>query len=153
MTHIHNTELDVHLKGTVGCERIPTGTVKALIIYDNFACAAKASATLQHAACRANVSAHFNIKPWRVDVMRLPSVAEEALMEAADSDLIVFAGPRAYSLPAWLEDWLERWVTRREVGEAALAVIHDGTGGRLAPPATELSRFAARHGLSFIIGS
>src|SRR2546422_48786 len=131
---------------------MPNGTVKTLIIYDNFACAAKASATLQHAANHANASADCEVKPWRLDVLRLPSVAEEALIEAADADLIVFAGPRAYSLPNWLQEWLECWVRSREVEDAALAVIREGTGPGLTAPSTpELYRFAARHGLSFII--
>jgi hypothetical protein len=126
--------------------------MKALIIYDNFACAVKARSTLQRAAYRANAGAHSNIKPWRLDVLRVPSAADEALMEAADADLIVFAGPRAYSLPAWLEEWLECWVMRREVEDPALGAVRDGTGGELAAlAAPRLSRFAERYGLSFII--
>ena len=43
-------------------------------------------------------------------------------------------------------------MNRRDVGEAALAVMRNGTGdGFGAQAAPELSRFAARHGLGFII--
>jgi hypothetical protein len=125
--------------------------MKALIIYDNFADAAKARASFQRATHRANVNAHCDIKPWRVDVLRVPSAANEALMEAADADLILFAGSRAYSLPAWLEEWLDCWVTRREVEDVALGAIRDGAGEDVAAlEAPKLSRFAERHGLSFI---
>jgi hypothetical protein len=126
-------------------------TMKALIIYDNFTSAARASTTLQNAAHRAEISAQWDIKPWSIDALSLASAADEALTEAADADLIVFAGRRPYVLPAWLKDWLECWATRRQVGDAALAVMCDGTGAKLsAPAALELRRFAARHDLSFI---
>jgi len=128
--------------------------MKALIIYDNFASAVRASVTLQYATYRGNAGAPCNVKPWRLDVLRVPSAADEALMEAADADLIVFAGPRAYSLPAWLEEWLECWVMRREVEDPALGAVRVGIGGELAAlAAPRLSRFAERHGLCFVIES
>ena len=128
------------------------GTMTALIIYDNLASATTAVATLQHAAHRAELKEQWNIKPWRVDVLRFPLAADEALKEATDADLIVFAGPQAYQPPAWLKEWLECWAERRQVEDAALAVMRGGIGGRIASPtAPELSRFALRHGLSFII--
>ena len=128
------------------------GTMTALIIYDNLASATTAVATLQHAAHRAELDAQWNIKPWRVDVLRFPLAADEALKEATDADLIVFAGPQAYQPPAWLKEWLECWAERRQVEDAALVVMRGGNGGKIASPAApELSRFALRHGLSFII--
>jgi hypothetical protein len=129
-------------------------TMKALIIYDKPASAAKASATLQSVAHRAEVRFEWNIKPWSVDVLSLASPADEALTEAADADLIVLTGRRAYSLPTWLEDWLECWATRRQIGDAALAAIHDRTDGKLSAPLLhKLSGFAARHYLSFIVNN
>src|SRR4029077_13046842 len=89
--------------------------MNALIIYDNFSSATTAVATLQRAAHHAELDAQWNMRPWRVDVLRLPSAADEALREAADADLIVLAGPQAYPLPTWLKEWLERWAKRRQV--------------------------------------
>ena len=93
------------------------------------------------------------MKPWRVDILRLPSAADEALMEAADADLIVLAGPQAYPLPTWLKEWLERWAKRRQVRDVALAVMRGGTGGEISRPSAppELFSFAARHGLRLIL--
>jgi hypothetical protein len=126
--------------------------MKAMIIYDDFAGAARANAALRHAAGSANVTADWDLKPWRTDVLKFPSAADEALMEATDADLIVFAGSAAYSLPIWLKEWLKRWVMRREIEDVALAVIRDKDAGTLAVPAVpQLCRFAARHGLSFIL--
>src|SRR6266446_2119744 len=130
------------------------GAMNVLIIYDSFSSATTAVATLHHAAHRAELDAPWNIKPWRVDVLKLALAADEALKQAADADLIVFAGPQAYQPPTWLKEWLECWVKRRQVGDAALALIRDRTGGwKSAPAAPELSSFAARHGLGFIIES
>jgi len=125
--------------------------MKALIIYDDFAGAVRASAALQHATLIANVNADWDLRPWRTDVLRVPSAADEALKEAADADLIVFAGSGAYSLPAWLKEWLKRWVMRRQFEDVALAMIR-GAGTLAVPAVAQLRRFAARHGLSFILG-
>jgi hypothetical protein len=126
--------------------------MKALIIYDDFARAARAAAALQHATWSANVTPDWNLKPWRIDVLRFPSAADAALIEAANADLIVFASSGAYPLPAWLKEWLKRWVMHREIEEVALAVIRDIDVGTLTVPAVrQLCRFAARHGLSFIL--
>jgi len=129
-----------------------TTSMKALIIYDDLAGATRATAALKQAAWRANVSSDWDIKPWRTDTLKFLSVADEALIEADDADLIVFAGPQAHSLPTWLEEWLRCWVARRDVEDAALAVIHEVSAGAslVARVVPQLRRFAARHGLSFI---
>lgn len=127
--------------------------MKALIIYDNFAFAARANTILQRASVRADATIHWNIKPWRVDSLNLGRNADEALLDAADSHLIVFAGHRAQSIPSWLLDWLERWAACRQIQDAAFAVIGGPNGQMLSMPASpELSHFAKRHGLSFITG-
>ena len=126
-------------------------SMKALIIYDNFAFAARANTMLQEAADRGDAAIRWNIRPWRVDSLNMVSQAAEALMDAADTHLIVFAGHRAQSVPLWLLDWLERWVACRQIKDAAFAVIGGRNGEALSMPATpELSRFASQHGLSFI---
>jgi len=126
--------------------------MNALIIYDDFAGAAKATTALRQSAFSANVTVEWHIKPWRTDVLRHPSAGNEALIEAVDADLIVFVGSQASSLPTWLEEWLRRWVIHRDVEDAALAVLyhHESAGVLVTPDALQLSQFAERHGLSFI---
>lgn len=125
--------------------------MKALIIYDDFHSAVKASASLQESALKADLAVQWNIRPWRVDMLKFPPTADEALTEALDAHLIVFAGHNARSFPFWLERWLEQWVKYRRVDEAALAVIHDRADNTSTPSArSELSRFAERRGLGFI---
>jgi len=126
-------------------------TMNAVIIYDKFDFAAKANAILERAAQRTGESAHWRVKPWRADILKLPPAAEEALAEAAEAHLILLAMRQVQSLLPWLLGWLERWALCRQVHEAALAVWGGGTadaGSVRAIP--ELSQFAGRHGLSLI---
>lgn len=125
--------------------------MKALIIYDDLTGATRATEALKRAAWSANVSADWDIEPWRTDALKFPLVAEMALIEAADADLVVLAGPQTHSLPTWLEEWLRCWVIRRNVDDAALAVLSDKSAGVLvAPDAPPLSQFAEGYGLSLI---
>jgi hypothetical protein len=130
--------------------------MKALIIYQEFASAAKASATLQHTAYQyaahdADVRVHWKILPWRLEMLKFPPTAAEALAEAVDAHLIVFVGHCAQAVPGWLHIWLEEWAAHRHVEEAALAVMGDENTGGFTPAAIpELSQFARRHGLSVI---
>lgn len=125
---------------------------RALIIYDNFYFAAKANAIFQGDAHEADAGPQWDVKPWRLDGLTLSSEAALALAEAADARLIVFAGPRAQSLPFWLADWLEKWIACCRVLDAAFAVVGGKNGEVLTMPARpELRRFARKHGLSFVI--
>jgi hypothetical protein len=126
--------------------------INALIIYDDFTFAARANATLQRSAHHLDMSIKWNVRPWRLDMLKFPPTAEEALNEAIDAHLIVFAGVTAKPLPAWLNDWLEHWAKCRRIDEAALAIIDDGNKHTSSPSTiSEMSLFAKRRGLGFIV--
>jgi hypothetical protein len=125
--------------------------MNAVIIYDDFACAAKAKAMFERAAHRADEVLRWTVKPWRFDMLMPSLSADAALADAADAHLVVLSLRHPLPLPAWVQDWLERWAARRQIQEAALAVWDGGNGDNHSVPAVpELSRFAGRHGLSFI---
>ena len=125
--------------------------MKAMIIYQAFAAAAKANTALQNSALYADLSVQWNIRPWRADLLKFPPTAEEALTDTADVHLIVFAGCYTQSPPFWLQDWLEKWARRRQIRDVALAVMQEGNANALlTSELPELSDFAARHGLHFI---
>ena len=127
---------------------------RVLIIYDNFYFAAKANAIFQGDTHEGEAATQWDVRPWRLDGLTLSAEADLALADAADARLMVFAGPRAQSLPYWLEDWLEKWVARCRVADAALAVIGGKNGEALTMPARpELSRFASKHGLNFVVNA
>jgi hypothetical protein len=123
-------------------------TMNVVIIYDRFDFAAKAKAMLERATHETDETTHWSVKPWRVDMLKLPPAAEAALAEAAESHIIVLAVRQVHSL---LLDCLERWATCRQIQEAALAVWDSGNADpRSARATSELSQFAGRHGLSLI---
>jgi len=127
--------------------------MKALIIYDDFYSAVKANATLTHSAHKAGVAEQWDIRLWRVDMLKFPPASDEALTEALDAHLIVFAGQSAQSLPFWLERWLEQWTKYRQINDAALAVVHAGRPKTLSVGSakSDLSKFARRHDLNIIL--
>jgi hypothetical protein len=125
--------------------------MKALILYQDFAFAVKANAVLQHSAQYSGIRVQWNIRPWRVDLLKFPRAAEDAQADAADAHLIVFGSRCALSFPFWLQDWLEQWAKCRQIKDVALAVVHEDRAESLSiSQSPELSRFASRHGLNVI---
>ncbi len=125
--------------------------MNAVVLYDTFDFAAKANAMLERAAHWTEETTHWSVKPWRMDMLKLPPAAEAALAEAAEAHLMVLELRQVPSLLPWLGDWLEQWAACRQVQDAALAVWDGGNAAlRPARAAPELSQFAGRHGLSLI---
>jgi hypothetical protein len=128
--------------------------MKALIVYDDIACAANTTAILHRVAHHADITVTWEIRPWRLSLLEIPSAAKHVLADAADAHLIVFALRNTPNLPEWTTSWLEQWAILRQTPDAALAIIGDGTPEASAGQATVLlSRFARQHGLSFIFNN
>jgi len=127
--------------------------MNAMIIYEGCDAAKQANALLERAFDQADAM-RWNVRPWRLEMLGLPPMAQQALREATEAHLIVLAICRRATVSPWLLDWLEVWAAHRQVQEAALALFDDATGdtstGTMTP---ELSEFARRHGLSFIFGN
>src|SRR5580700_6848078 len=125
--------------------------MKALIFYDDLDCALNTKGILHDASHHAGVTVQWTIRPWRLNMLQFSPTAEEALKDAADAHLILFAVRHTPLLPAWLMDWLDRWAALCQTPDVALAVIGDGADKASVAPATvELSRFARRYGLTVI---
>lgn len=121
----------------------------AVIVYDDSALTAKATAMLCRAVGKVDEAEQWKVKSWRLDLLRLSPLAEEALMDAVDAGLIVIAIHRDQFPPIRLAEWLERWAKGRKVDDAALAFCGGAGGDGLSTPVTpELSQFVQRHGVT-----
>jgi hypothetical protein len=126
-------------------------TMKAFIVYADFASAANANATLRRVGARAGVRVRWIIKCRQVNVLREPGPFENALIEAADAHLILLAERHSQFIPSWICEWLKRWAVLRQIQDAALAVMSDGTSLPL-PVHSELVWLAQQLGLNVITG-
>jgi hypothetical protein len=135
-------------------QQIPTphgSAMKALIIYDDFAFAVRASVALQHSARNAEYAVQWNVNPWPIDMLKFSPKAEEALTDALGAHLIVVAGRSAKSPIFWFHGWLEHWAKCHQIKGAALALFGVGCSDSLAAATiAEFSSLARRHGLSLI---
>jgi len=128
--------------------------MKALIIYDDVSRAVNTNAILHRVAHRADMAVNWDIRPWRLNMLKPPATAGLALRDAVDAHLIVFAVRRINKLHVWLMNWLERWATLRQTPDAALALVGDGTSKASTAPATvAMARFARQNGLSFFFNN
>ena len=125
-------------------------TLKAALIYDDFDFAARTTALLERVARRTDEAMQWDVKPWRLDVLKTTSLADAALAETADADLMVVALCRTHVSPDELMEWLEQWASRRQISDAAMMVLcPEETAGPLSLW-DQLREFAEWHGLPFL---
>lgn len=124
--------------------------MKVLIFYDQIASALKTNDILQSIRHNGEVKVDWEINLWHIGIVRFPSVADEALKQGADADVIVFAGCRGNLLRPWTIQWLERWYSTRLNEHAVLALV-DGQFTDIRPQinAFELSKFFECNNTSF----
>jgi len=124
--------------------------LKAAIIYDDFDFAARTVALLERAAARSDEVIQWDVKPWRLDFLKPSLLAEAALVETADVDLIVVTLSKTHLLPDTLLDWLERWAGRRQNPDAAVMVLCPEEAAGPLSSWSRLKEFAAAVGLPFL---
>jgi hypothetical protein len=131
-------------------ERLFEMTLKAAVIYDDFDFAARAAALLDRAAFRADEAMKCDIKPWRFDMLKPSSLADAALSETIDADLIAVASCGTYLLPGEVMEWLEHWAARRQIRDVALMAFCPEENARPMSLGERLKTFAEWHGLPFL---
>jgi hypothetical protein len=145
------SQKDQHMSKLDKSETLQFPAMKAVIIYQDFTSAVKANGALQHSEQHSDVHVRWNIRPWRVDMLKCPPTADEALEDAMDAHLIVFAGCCTRSISHCLQDWLEKWAECRQIEAAALAIFAGENSDKLSTSAAlHLSQFVKHHGLSVI---
>ena len=125
-------------------------TLKAAVIYDDFDFAARAAALLERVAIRTDEAMKWDIKPWRLDLLKPSSLGDAALDETTDADLIVIAASRTHLLPDELLEWLEQWAAHRQIADAALMVLCPEETAGPTSLGNRLKEFAEWQGLPFL---
>jgi hypothetical protein len=136
-------------------DKVRTSTavgMKAVVISDDLAFAAKACAILRRVGRRADMNVQWAVRCWQADALNDSTLAEKALVDTLDAHLIVLPARCASSLPLPLLDWLERWTEQRKIPDAALAVISDvTTDSPVYSLCRRLSNLVREHSLNLII--
>jgi len=124
--------------------------LKAVIIYDDFDSATRATALLERVGRRADEAIQWDLKPWRFEVLKRPALAALTVAVAANADLIVLALGRKDSTRAELLDWLKNWAENRRIADAALLALPSGEFPTPSASWDELAAFAEAQGLMFL---
>ena len=129
-------------------ENAPTMALKAVIIFDNRALAARAITTLENAGNSVGEIVKWDIKSWESDILKRSDLVGATVAVAADADLIVLALDKVDDPSDELLDWLEHWSEHRRVEDAAIMAFSPDD----SPPAflNELKWFAEWRGLNFL---
>jgi hypothetical protein len=132
-------------------ERRFGAVLKAVIIYDDFDSATRATALLERAALRASEGMKLDIKPWRCDVLKQPALAALTVAVAANADLIVFALNRIQSQTTELVlAWLNNWAAHRRIEDAAIVALYKETNHSKSKFWVKIRNFSETHNLSFL---
>jgi len=122
--------------------------LKAVIIFDNIALAARAITSLENAATSADETVKWDIKSWQADVLKRPDLIGVTVAAAIDADLVVLALDRMRKASDEMLDWLEHWSEHRKIEDAAiLAFCPDDSPADFF---NELRWFAEWRGLNFL---
>lgn len=128
----------------------PSAVLRAVIIYDDFDSATRATGLLERVVLHMNETIKWDIKPWRLEVLKQPALASLTVAVAANADLIVLALGRKDSTRAELLDWLINWAKNRRIADAALLALPSDEPAIPSAPWKELGAFAEAHGLIFL---
>lgn len=129
---------------------VPSACLKAFLLYDDFTLARRAKWRLEEAAAHCGESDCI-VLPWRADLLDDPALADAALADALDAELMLLALGHTVFLPATVQRWIEVWAVSRTVPDAALALLTPPKASSAAMLlGAELEALARRHGLTWL---
>lgn len=136
------------IKATKESGRRFKGAFKAVIIYDDVGRAARAVALLERAAARADAALKCDVKLWRVDALRQPTLAAITNAVAADASVVLFALDGVHAPADELLHWLKDWSANRQIEDAAI-VLYEPEADAGALLRNGLEQLAGNRGLAF----
>jgi len=129
-----------------------TSNFKAVIIYDDFKLAARASASLERISAESafDEAVRWEVAPWRLEFLQDPDLADCALAEAAGADLILLALGGGDKVQEDVLKWLENWARQRSELDAAVMLFCPDEAAATTRLVSELKWFTVRQGLTFL---
>jgi hypothetical protein len=100
-------------------------TLEVLLVYEDFATALRAKHSLDLLPLPLITDAVLSTRVWRLDLLGVPLLREQAALEAAAADLIIMSLHGRDELLADAREWLSRWQIQKEDRPYALAVLLD----------------------------
>ena len=131
---------------------LPGATLKAVIIYDDFDSATRATALLERVALRVDAAIKWDIKPWRSEVLKQPTLAALTVAVAANADLMVLALDYAHPPPPEVPHWLKNWAAHRRIRDAAVLALHTGAGHVQSKSWNQIKTLVEERDLTFLGG-
>jgi hypothetical protein len=122
--------------------------LEVVLLYEDLGTALRAKHSLEMLRDQFVAGAGLAIKVWRLDLLAVPLLAEQAANEAAAADVIVLSLHGRDALRAEVKDWLRRWLDRKEPRAYALAALLDPEPNfsRTESPVTAYLKEAAQEG-------
>lgn len=124
--------------------------LKAVVVYSDFDFASHATALLERVAFQADAALQWEVKPWRLDILKHVSLAEIAGTESVDADMIVLALAETDFPSEELMAWLEHWAARRQIVDAAVVLLCPGQDAASTALGAQLQQLAALCGFTFL---
>jgi len=125
--------------------------MKVFVIYDSFALACKANVELQRAAINIGGAFQWNICPCPTRTILEEATASQALAEAQDAHLLLFALDDSTPFSNRIETWLEGWALSRTVADSAIGILSNSNDIRKLRAYIGLLDFAERRGLGLVL--
>jgi hypothetical protein len=116
-----------------------------LLLYEDLGTALRAKHALDSLPCQLGVEGGWGTRLWRLDLLSVPLLAEQAAIEAASADVIILSLHGRTALRAEARDWLSRWLDHKEDRPYALAALLDpepAPRGSDNPMVADLKRIA-----------
>lgn len=99
--------------------------LNVLVIYDDRNSALRAKAVLDNLFNTFCAEFSFHCDLWRLDVLELPAVQEQALDSGRTADLIIIAARDCAEISMSLKTWLFEWIAQKTEGTAALVGLFE----------------------------
>lgn len=124
---------------------------KAIVLYTDAQSGSNAQKLLSRIAWQTKSGDAWQTNLWRFDVMANQPVADLALQDAQDAQLVFLSVRSISEPPHWLLSWLEAWAHKRRGRASAIVAWCQHLRGEAPTGGTErLRQFARDHQVAFL---